>query len=192
MPFWALQDPANQMKTPPQVGPPHSWPALPCPQRPGTGCHRPQGAILESRRFCPLSPGEKPLPTGQARGKGIAPGITNPPGASGETVLPTETSPTASRPMRACSPGLHHRLLPSCPDPPSPTTPTLGRHHHTSLCPGDQLPTEARALWGGCTQHPGLAGAHEEGQPHCGTWRGTPVLTMGLRVTGGLGGRHTE
>nr|XP_014338742.1 PREDICTED: signal peptide, CUB and EGF-like domain-containing protein 1 [Bos mutus] len=49
-----------------------------------------------------------------------------------------------------------------CPDPPSPTTPTLGRHHHTSLCPGDQLPTESRALWGGCTQHPGLAGAHEE------------------------------
>ena len=192
MSFWAFRDPANQTKAPPQVCTPDSWPALPCPQCPRTGCHRPQGAILESRRFCPLSPGEKPPPSRQARGKGVAPGITDPPGASRETVLLTETSPTASRPMWACSPGLHHHLLPSCPDPPSPKTPTLGRHHHTSLCPRAQPPTEARALWGGCTQHPGLGGAHEEGQPHFGAWQGTPVLTTGCRVTGGSGGRHTE
>lgn len=94
----------------------------------------------------------------------------------------------ASRPMQACSPGLHHRLLPSCPDPPSPTTPTLGRHHHTSLCPGDQLPAEAQVLWGSCTQHPGLGGPHEEGQPHCGAWQGAQVLTTGLRVTRGIRG----
>ena len=57
-----------------------SW-ALPWPQLPGMGCHRPQGAILKSRRFCPLSPGEKPPPSRQAHGKGVAPGITIPPGA---------------------------------------------------------------------------------------------------------------